>query len=203
MEAVFSLFLEQVANTSLIEWLAVILAIAYVLLAARQNVWCWPAAFISTALYTWLFWQVALPFQSALNVFYMAMAVYGYRQWHHDTGEEKPIVSWPLSRHMLIVVGLAIVTLGAERLVFGQISGEYVWLDAAINVFSVATTFMVAHKILQNWLYWFVINSAAVFLYWQSGLVLSACLFAGYVLFSVYGYQQWKKELAAPTPMNS
>lgn len=203
MAAALTLFIEQVANTSLTEWLAVLLAIAYVLLAARQNVWCWPAAFTSTALYTWLFWQVALPFQSVLNVFYMAMAIYGYWQWHHHAAVDKRVVSWPVGRHVIVISVLTILTLCLYQLVYDRLDGEYVWLDAGINVFSVATTFMVAHKILQNWLYWLVINSAAVFLYAQSGLILSACLFAGYVLFSVYGYQQWKKEQSAPTLTNN
>ena len=92
---------------------------------------------------------------------------------------------------------------GLGKLAATQFNSEYLWLDAAINVFSVATTFMVAHKILQNWIYWFVINTAAVFLYWQSGLILSACLFLGYVGFSVYGYNQWKQEWSEKSLTNS
>ena len=194
MEQILSQLVEQIVATSLAEWLAVVLAIAYVLLAARQSAWCWLAALTSTAIYTWLFWQVALPFQSALNLFYMIMAVYGYWQWHHKPGEDKSVQSRSLSWHVLAVFGLTAVAVGLGKLAATQFNSEYLWLDAAINVFSVATTFMVAHKILQNWLYWFVINTAAVFLYWQSGLILSACLFLAYVGFSVYGYNQWKQE---------
>lgn len=69
MSAFFTEFLSQIAATSKLEWLAVVLAIAYVLLAAKQNSWCWLCAFASTAIYTWLFWQVTLPFQSMLNFF--------------------------------------------------------------------------------------------------------------------------------------
>ncbi|GGF72574.1 nicotinamide riboside transporter PnuC [Alteromonas lipolytica] len=194
MEQSLSRFVEQVLATSVPEWLAVILAIAYVLLAARQSAWCWAAALASTAIYTWLFWQVALPFQSVLNFFYMIMAVYGYWQWHHQPGQTRSIQSWPLSWHLATVFGLTAVAVVLGKLAASQFNGEYLWLDAAINVFSVATTFMVAHKVLQNWLYWLVINTAAVFLYWQSGLILSACLFLGYVGFSLYGYSQWKRE---------
>ncbi|HBI75965.1 MAG TPA: transporter, partial [Alteromonas macleodii] len=48
----FSEFTSQIAATSLLEWVAVVLAIAYVLLAAKQNSWCWLCAFVSTAIYT-------------------------------------------------------------------------------------------------------------------------------------------------------
>ena len=37
-------FTSQIAATSLLEWVAVVLAIAYVLLAAKQNSWCWLCA---------------------------------------------------------------------------------------------------------------------------------------------------------------
>ena len=56
MEQILSQLVEQIVATSLAEWLAVVLAIAYVLLAARQSAWCWLAALTSTAIYTWLFW---------------------------------------------------------------------------------------------------------------------------------------------------
>lgn len=41
-------FLAQLAATSFLEGVAVALAVAYVWLAARQNIWCWPCALVST-----------------------------------------------------------------------------------------------------------------------------------------------------------
>ena len=69
---------------TLMEGAAVVFAMAYLLLAVRENVLCWLFAFLSTAIYTVLFWDVSLLMESALNVYYMAMAVYGWHQW---TGE--------------------------------------------------------------------------------------------------------------------
>ncbi|WP_153915401.1 nicotinamide riboside transporter PnuC [Shewanella sp. TC10] len=65
------------------EAIAVILAIAYLVLAMRTNIWCWAAAFVSTAIYTVLFWKVSLLMESVLNVYYMAMAVYGFWLWRY------------------------------------------------------------------------------------------------------------------------
>ena len=63
------------------EIVAVVLAIAYLVLAIRQSVWCWPCAFVSTGIYIVLFHEVALFMESALNAFYLAMAVYGFWVW--------------------------------------------------------------------------------------------------------------------------
>ncbi|WP_018984590.1 nicotinamide riboside transporter PnuC [Salinimonas chungwhensis] len=184
-------FFAQILATSLAEWLAVVLAIAYVWLAARQNSWCWLCAFLSTAIYTYLFWQVTLPFQSLLNFFYMIMAVYGYLQWKKGGQEQAGVQSLPWYWHLAIVPTLLLAGWGLATIAAGQFNNEFLWLDACIQVLSVVTTFMVAHKVLQNWVYWFFINLASAYLYAQSGLILSACLFAGYVGFSVYGYWQW------------
>ncbi|NMH59556.1 nicotinamide riboside transporter PnuC [Alteromonas ponticola] len=190
------LFLTQLATTSLLEWLAVFLAIAYVLLAALQNSWCWLCAFISTAIYTWLFWQVTLPFQAALNLFYMVMAVYGYYQWQKGGSADTPtrITRWPLHFHVMLIPGLLLLAFWLSQAASGQFISDYLWLDASIHLLSMATTFMVAHKILENWFYWFFINIASAYLYAQSGLVLTALLFMGYVAFSLFGYWQWRQQ---------
>lgn len=186
-------FSEQIAATSLLEWVAVVLAIGYVLLAALQNSWCWLCAFVSTAIYTYLFWQVTLPFQSALNFFYMVMAGYGYYQWSkRGSGSEKSaIIHWPWWVHSLLVPTLLLLAWGLSIMASSQFNSDFLLLDASINLLSVITTFMVAHKILENWVYWFFINIASAFLYFQVGYALSACLFAGYVVFSIFGYYQW------------
>ncbi len=188
------LFLTQLASTSLLEWVAVVLAIAYVLLAALENSWCWMCALLSTAIYTWLFWQVTLPFQSALNGFYMIMAVYGYYQWRKGATAETVISKWPSHFHLVLIPGLLFVAYWLSQAAEGQFNSDYLWLDASIHLLSMATTFMVAHKILENWLYWFFINLASAYLYAQSGLVLTALLFVGYVVFSLFGYWQWRQQ---------
>ena len=45
---------------SWLEFTAVIFAMAYLLLAVRENVLCWFFALLSTAIYTVLFWDVSL-----------------------------------------------------------------------------------------------------------------------------------------------
>ena len=51
------------------EAVAVLLALAYLVFAMKGSIWCWAAAFTSTAIYTVLFWNVALLMESLLNVY--------------------------------------------------------------------------------------------------------------------------------------
>jgi nicotinamide mononucleotide transporter len=193
----FLLFGQQLAATSLLEWFAVLLAIGYVWLAIKQNSWCWLCAFVSTAIYTWLFWQVTLPFQSVLNGYYMIMAVYGYWQWRKHSQQEVKIISLSYGYHFIIILTLGVVSIALAWLAAEQFNSDYLLVDAAINVFSIVTTFMVAHKVLQNWIYWFFINLVSAWLFAQTGLMLSACLFLGYVGFAIFGYRQWHQQWQA------
>ena len=72
---------------SKLEWLAMLLGFAYLLFIIRENLLAWPCAFISTAIYIIVFWDAALLMESALNVYYLIMAAYGFWHWskrqHH------------------------------------------------------------------------------------------------------------------------
>ena len=57
-----------------LEVVAVVMAVLYLLLAIRENIWCWACAGVSTAIYVYLFLTAQLYMESALNVFYFAMA---------------------------------------------------------------------------------------------------------------------------------
>ena len=87
---------------SFLEVCAVILALAYVILAIFQRRLCWIAAIASASLYILIFWQVRLYLEAALQVFYIAMAVYGWLAWQKkDDESQTPIHMWSPRQHTL------------------------------------------------------------------------------------------------------
>ena len=66
---------ELLQGASLLEAVAVILALIYLVLAIREISVCWFAAFASSVLSIFVFAAAQLYMQSALQVFYAAMAV--------------------------------------------------------------------------------------------------------------------------------
>lgn len=187
--------LSQLSAQSWAESVAVVLALAYVWLAARQNIWCWPAALVSTGIYVWLFHEISLPFHIVLNLYYMLMAVYGWYQWRRCQEQHSPMQQWPVSTHIGCILALAVATLVLVQAADAVLDADYLYLDAAITVFSIFTTVLVAHKVVENWLYWMVINSAAAWLYFSKELLLTGLLFIAYLGFAVYGYINWSKQV--------
>jgi nicotinamide mononucleotide transporter len=188
---------------SLLEVGAVLCALAYMVLVAREHIACWFFAFVSTALFTVVFFEAALSFSMALNIYYMVMAGYGYWQWQQGTtGGSEPALSVqprPLRFHLWVIAAGSIIS----AVLIGFTSADSAntdWLntnwinalDIVMSVFSVLTTVMVAHKVYENWFYWMVINALAVIIYSASGLTVSAGLFVVYILFAIYGWREWR-----------
>ena len=167
------LVLTQFAEQSLLEAIAVVMAVGYVWLAARQNIWCWACGGISTALYTYIFWEYALPFHTLLNAYYLAMAFYGAYRWNNASVEHEAIGQWPFKKHLIAFVLLFALAWIISEVASLALDPKYVYLDAFITVFSVYATLMTAERILENWLYWIVIDICAAYLYFEKGLALN------------------------------
>jgi nicotinamide mononucleotide transporter len=182
------------------EHLAIALALAYLVLIIKERIEGWYCAFISTAIYTVLFWNVSLVMESALNLYYMAMAVYGWWSW--QTGRNKPAAAihrWPIKLHLMWIGLILLAAALSGYLLSNHTSAAFPFLDSFTTWAAVFTTFLVAKKVLENWIYWMVINSVSVFLYIDRGLYETGVLFISYLALSVWGYNRWQQEIAAQT----
>lgn len=177
------------------EVLAAALGIGYVILAARESQWCWPLAFVSTLIYTLLFWEGQLPMQALMNFYYMGMAIYGYFLWrqHGNSEDNLPISSWSfLEQSQLILVG-AFLTYAVGFYLTQSDASQNPYLDAGVTVFSVLNTWLMAKKVLQNWLYWIVIDSAAIVLYAENGYYATIVMYFVYLILAVVGFISWQR----------
>ena len=187
--------IEALLNSSGLEVAAVVSAIGYLLLAIRQSILCWAAALISSALYCFIFFSVELYLESVLQIFYLAMAVYGWISWKgYLLAESKSleITSLSVQKNLIIILTLALLTSASGFALDNDPKLDY--LDAFTTWGAIIATFMVAKKILENWLYWIIIDSVAIYLYFEKGLYLTALLFAAYVLIALVGYWAWFRD---------
>ena len=178
----------------MLELIAVMLALAYVVLAVKVRRSCWLAAIASAALYCWIFAEASLYMESALQLFYIGAAIYGWYYWGADqSAQPLHIRRWSLKQHSL---ALAFTLVGAT--LFGSALAKFTdaalpWLDSFTTVAALVTTWMVTQKILENWLYWIVIDAVSIYLYTSRGLDMTAALYGGYILLAVAGLLQWHR----------
>ena len=178
-----------------LETLAVFLGIGYLLLAMRESSLCWYCAFFSTALYVWIFGDVSLYMESALNVYYMAMAIYGWLQWQRGGADKSgvKIIRWTARQHILGVAIILAASVTSGYLLSSNTAAKLPYLDSFTTWGSIFTTIMVAQKVLENWLYWIVINSVSIYLYIDRGLDQTAAMFFLYLGLATVGFLMWKK----------
>ena len=183
------------------EILAVILAIAYLVLAIRQNIWCWAAAAGSTLLYLFIMYLARLYMESVLQLFYLAMAAYGWYQWRGggDDREALKVSTWPLRFHLLAIVSVLLLVFVSGQLLTRYSDAAMPFLDSLTTWGAIVATFMVTRKILENWIYWFFIDAVSIALYINRDLFFTAALFSAYLVMIVIGYRRWRASMLENT----
>jgi nicotinamide mononucleotide transporter len=188
-----------------LETLAVVLAIAYLALAVRENSLCWGCAFVSTAIYVWIFGDVSLYMESALNIFYMAMTLYGWYQWQYGgSGHEGvAICRWTAAQHGQAMALVLVASLISGYFLAQSTDARLPYIDSFTTWASVLTTWMVARKVLENWLYWMLINTLSIFLFIDRDLYQTAAMLGVYLILSLIGYRAWRKTYLEQNPDNT
>ncbi len=178
-----------------LEVIAVVMAVGYLLLAIRENIWCWFCAGVSTAIYIWLTFVANLYMDAVLQVFYFAMALYGWYVWMtgRRDGHERAVVVWPVSTHAIAIAMIVVVGSINGYLLDTRTDAAFPYLDAVTTWGAVWATFLVARKVLENWWYWLVIDAIYVFLYWSRDLQWTAGLFVFYIVLIPFGLIAWRK----------
>ncbi|MFY8273496.1 nicotinamide riboside transporter PnuC [Pseudoalteromonas sp. SSDWG2] len=178
------------------EYLAVLLSMAYLLLAMRENLWCWPAAFLSTFIYTVMYYNGALLMESVLHFYYMGMAVYGWWAWRYGKQrvQEQGITTYSINSHVWLIGVTTLVSLVIGYVMDNYTHADYAYLDSLTTCFAVVTTYLVAQKVLENWLYWVVIDAASIYLYIAKGYYPTVVLFVFYTVMAIAGYVRWKEQ---------
>ena len=181
------------ANVSVLEAIAVVFAIAYLVLAIRQSALCWPAGLVSVALSLVLFYDARLYMEALLQVFYIAISIYGWYEWRFGGARHEGVAIrlWSPRTHAACIALIALASVGFGAVLARTTNAALPYVDSFTTVAAIVTTYMVAKKILENWLYWFVIDAVSVYLYRMRELDLYAALFVFYLLLVVVGFRRW------------
>lgn len=200
-----------------LEAVAVILGLAYLLLAIRERRECWIAGGFASVLFLGVFWRAALPMQALLQVYYVGIAIHGWRHW----GRSQDATARPVSRVSPACHGVALALWALLCLLTQGLRGDFLhgalswwdtasregaslsidavidalapgWLDTASSWGSVIATWMIARKKLEAWIYWILIDSASAALYLQAGLGASAALYGVYALLAAMAWREWR-----------
>lgn len=168
----------------IIEGFAVVFNLLYTLLYIRESALCWPFAFVGSILFVFLCFKKKLLAETALQVFYVLFAVYGYVSMGASWEEH----SWLLSTHLGLIFSGAILCLISWQLLKRLTQAELPLLDSFTTIFSLIATWVMVNFVHENWLYWIIIDFVSIYLYAKRGMYFGALLFVIYLLLAINGY---------------
>lgn len=182
-------------DVTAIEFASVILAFLAIGLGIRGTRWTWPFYFVSSLLYGWLFLRFDLFASAAMQLIFMAAAVWGWFSWGRE-GAEAPT---RLTTTMRLRGGIAVVVLWALLAPFlRSIGGAATWGDAFMLVGSVVAQLLMVLRKIETWPVWIAVNTVGTVLYASQGLYFTSLFYAALIPMAITGWRAWTARAKAP-----
>ena len=180
-----------------LEFTAVFFAILYLILAVNQNILCWVAGIVSSILYFFIMQSAGLYMEAYLQIFYVFMGLYGWLQWRKGNQIDNNFIvnTWSMLKHFYAISLILALSVLSGLLLKSYTDAVLPFFDAFVTWGAVVATYMVAKKLLENWIYWLVIDSISILLFISRDLFPTAFLFGLYIVIIFFGYKSWKKAL--------
>lgn len=188
---------------SIVEWIAAGLGVACVVLLVRRSLWNYPFAILSVVLLGWVFLRARLYSDALLQLFFVAINLYGWANWARSRGKAGEVVVERLGwrARLLWLAGVAVVALGWGEAMRRLTDAAYPWWDGAVAIASVAAQLLLARRLVENWWVWIAVDCAAVPLYGAKGLWAAAGLYVIYLGLSAWGLADWHRLARAQGPV--
>lgn len=180
---------------SILEIAANITVALAIFLAGRNNINTWWIGIIGCILFGVLFYQSQLYADVTLQVFFVITSLIGWYSWAKgQSGDELPITR----THKGLLLGSVIAALiigGIYALILHRFTDAYApgW-DSLMLVMSVTAQILLMKRKLENWMFWLIVNTIAVPLFYSRGLQLTAILYAAYWIHAIFAFMKWRKE---------
>ncbi|MEM6766362.1 MAG: nicotinamide riboside transporter PnuC [Bacteroidota bacterium] len=179
----------------LLEIIGLISGILYVILASRENIWCWPVGILGSIATMIVTYQSKLYLDAGLFVYYILIGFYGWYLWSGRNKTQKILTISQISVTllvMLVILGV-IFTTGLGQLLALYTDASIPYWDAFTTGFSLVATYMQAKKFLENWILWIIVDAIYIGVYFYKDLQYLAILSIFYTVLAVYGFINWRK----------
>ena len=180
-----------------VEWTAALFGVLCVVLIIRRSIWCWPVGLVQVLLFIYIFYDAKLYSDLLLHVVYVVLQFYGWWAWLHGGKEGMPleIRQLPLTGVLLWAgVGFSgILGLGYMMNTWTDASLPY-W-DAATTVLSLIAQYLLARKILENWVVWISVDVLCIGIYSYKGLYVTTGLYSIFLVLAIAGLIAWVRTL--------
>jgi nicotinamide mononucleotide transporter len=181
---------------NIIEIIGTLAGLVFLYLEIKQNKWLWPVGLVTSVMYIYVFFVAKLYADMSLQFYYVFISVYGWIAWSRgSTKAELPLTKLSYKLFLILLGASVLIYFLISYLLVNYTDGSIPYWDAFTTALSIVATWMLARKILEQWLVWVLVNAVSLCLYIYKGLYPTSILFLFYTILAVVGYVQWKKDL--------
>ena len=182
-----------------VEITGALLGILFLYFEIKQNPLLWPLGLLTSAFYIVIFFQAKFYADMGLQVYYVLISIYGWYFWlkggRRNNNDELPVTRITAKRAFILTLITIPLFLLIAYILISYTDSPLPYWDAFTTALSITATWMLARKILEQWLVWILVNTVSLGLYIYKGLYPTVVLFTFYSLLSVVGYYQWERTL--------
>ena len=191
-------------DTSWFEAIAVLLGIASVWYARRENILVYPTGIVSVLIYVFICFNARLYADAGINLFYFGMSVYGWYNWTRGGVNSTELLITKNNKVQLwtsvlytftaywAILGL-IWLFNRDDTVYMQ---SYVpWVDSFTTAVFLIGMLLMAKKKVENWVYWIIGDIVSIPLYFMKGLVFTSFQYTVFLVIAILGYIEWNRRL--------
>jgi nicotinamide mononucleotide transporter len=173
------------------------LGLISVRLTVRQNIWCWPTGLAMVALYAVVFFQAKLYADAGLQVVYIVLQIYGWYEWLHGGKDHSKLTVTRITLRLGLLLGvIAVVATGLMGYGLAtRTDAALPYWDSAATALSLVAQWMLARKLIENWLIWIAVDVLSIGIYIVKGLYPTTVLYAAFLVLAALGWIEWRKTL--------
>ncbi|WP_178797963.1 nicotinamide riboside transporter PnuC [Bacteroidaceae bacterium] len=171
------------------------IGLLYLWFEYKASIWLWPVSVIMPAIYIIVYYQAGLYADSGISVYYLLAGVYGWWVWLKRTSGkvEKPITFTPSGLVLPLLIIFCVVFVCIGKVLELYTDSTVPWWDSFTTALSIIGMWMLAHKYVEQWLVWLVVDVVSCALYVYKDLYYTSCLYGLYAVIAFFGYLKWKQ----------
>ena len=182
-----------------LEIVGTIVGLVYLYLEYKASIYLWIASVIMPAIYLVVFYDAGLYADTAINIYYLIIALYGWFAWRYGSEQKSELPITHASTKVWVAMAATYIV---AQLLFSAVliyltDSDVPLFNGATAALSVVGMWMLARKYIEQWIVWIVVDILSAALYLYKGLEPTAVLYILYAVIAIFGYRKWKRLMTA------
>jgi len=187
-------------STNIVEIIGTLSGFIFLYFEIKQSKWLWPVGLFSALMYIYVFFMAKFYADMGLQVYYVFISLYGWYMWSSkksvSSDEDLVVVRKTTKKEWGAIISSSFLLYFIIWYILSHYTDSPVpKVDAFTTAFSIMATWMMTRKLLEQWIFWIVIDFVSMSVYLYKDMYPTSVLMGVYTILAYVGFMQWKKQM--------